>query len=170
MKISDVHKIAILLDPKKRSLKMMKNATEKEYMKQLLFSEMKKYDSDENSQIQSLTSSKKRKYKTLSDKYNDDSDTEEEDIYDQSKSKIEFEKYFKSKFNIKETDILKFWSNKSNDFPVLYKVVKKICIPATEFESERNFSITGWICDSRRSRLNSEHIDQLVFVKNHLKL
>jgi hypothetical protein len=97
MKISDVHKIAILLDPKKRSLKMMKNATEKEYMKQLLFSEMKKYDSDENSQIQSLTSSKKRKYKTLSDKYNDDSDTEEEDIYDQSKSTIEFEKYFKLK-------------------------------------------------------------------------
>jgi hypothetical protein len=46
-----VHKIAILLDPKKISLKIMKNATEKEYMKQLLFSEMKKYDFDENSQI-----------------------------------------------------------------------------------------------------------------------
>lgn len=77
-----------------------------------------------------------------------------------------------SKFNTEETDdILKFWFNKRNDFPILYKVVKKIlCIPATEFESERNFSITGWICDSRRSRLNSEHIDQLVFVKNHLKL
>ncbi len=51
MKISEVHKIAILLDPKKISLKIMKNATEKEYMKQLLFSEMKKYDFDENSQI-----------------------------------------------------------------------------------------------------------------------
>ncbi len=140
---------------------MIENSFEKSFMKQLLFNEMKKYDNVENFEVQIPTTSKKRKFETLSDKYNDDdSDTEEDDNYDQSKSKIEFDKYFKSKFDSEETDdILKFWYNKRKDFPTLYSIVKKIlCISATEFESERNFSITGRTCESR-SRLSSEHID-----------
>ena len=34
---------------------------------------------------------------------------------------------------------------------------------------ERNFSVTGRVCESRRSSLDPIHVDQAVSIKNHLK-
>ena len=77
------------------------------------------------------------------DQFNDDSDTEDEELAE-SRSLIEISKYFNYKFgNENFDDLFSFWFKYSNEFPILYKVAKKVlAIPATEFESERNFSVT----------------------------
>ena len=163
MKISTIHKISLLLDPKKRSLKMFEDDEERKDIKQLLLNEMKLYD-----QIETIEPPLKR-LKTiltsiqLSDQFNDES--EEEDSI--SNTREEYEQYFNSKFNSEETEnLLKFWYLNSKKFPILYKIaLKYLCVPATEFESERNFSTVGRVCESRRSNLSHQNIDYIVFIK-----
>ena len=68
-------------------------------------------------------------------------------------------------------DLLKFWYENSKEFPILFNIAKKVLsIPATEFDSERNFSLTGRICENRRTNLDENNIDHLVLIKNHFKL
>jgi hypothetical protein len=42
---------------------------------------------------------------------------------------------------------------------------KILAIPATQFESERNFSASGRTLESRRNRLSPENVDHLLFIK-----
>ena len=90
MKISTIHKISLLLDPKKRSLKMFEDDEERKDIKQLLLNEMKLYD-----QIETIEPPLKR-LKTiltsiqLSDQFNGES--EEEDSI--SNTREEYEQYF----------------------------------------------------------------------------
>ena len=107
----------------------------------------------------------------ISDLFNDDDDEVEDNGKIQSESLKELENYFNTKFKAEETDdLLKFWYLNSTKFPILFKVAKKLlAVPATKFESERNFSITGRVCESGRSSLDQIHVDQAVFIKNRLK-
>ncbi len=47
---------------------------------------------------------------------------------------------------------------------------KILAIPATQFESERNFSANGRTLKSRRNRLSPENIDHLLFIRKNLKI
>ena len=148
---------------------MIQQEKEKDKIKMLLLEEMKLNENKITYQTEPPT----KKFKTkiikvkISDIFNYDSDTEED--VNESKSSVEFHRYLNAKFNSKESeDLLKFWFLKSKEFPILYQVVLKVlAVPATEFESERNFSITGRVCESR-SRLSSENVDYLVFIRNYL--
>ena len=62
-------------------------------------------------------------------------------------------------------DILTYWQSKSAQWPRLSKVVKTIlAIPATETSSERVFSIAGRTIEDRRTQLNSDTVDDLLFL------
>ena len=105
----------------------------------------------------------------LSNQFDDESEEEE---YSISNAREEYEQYLNSKFNSEETEnLLKFWYLNSKKFPILFKIsLKYLCVPATEFESERNFSTVGRVCESRRSNLSAQNIDYIVFIKSHSEL
>ncbi len=44
-----------------------------------------------------------------------------------------------------------------------------LSVPKTQFESERNFSISGTTLEDRRSSLSPENVDKLLFIKCQLK-
>ena len=107
----------------------------------------------------------------ISDLFNHDDDEDEDNGKIQSASLKELENNFNTKFKVEETDdLLKFWYLNSTKFHILFQVAKKLlAVPETEFESERNLSITGKVCEIRRSSLDLIHVDQAVFIKNHFK-
>jgi hypothetical protein len=73
--------------------------------------------------------------------------------------------------NTESTGLLKFWVNFSYVYPNIAKMAKKIlAIPATQFESERNFSANGRTLKSRRNRLSPENVDLLLFIRKNLKI
>jgi hypothetical protein len=56
----------------------------------------------------------------------------------------------------------------------IYKKLAKIAkiglsVPETQFEYERNFSISGRTLEDRRSSLSPENVDKLLFIKNSTK-
>ena len=62
-------------------------------------------------------------------------------------------------------DVLAFWKSKSAQWPSLATVAKSLlAIPATETSSERVFSLAGRTIEDRRSQLNVETVDDLLFV------
>jgi hypothetical protein len=62
-------------------------------------------------------------------------------------------------------DVLNFWRSKAGQLPRLANVAKiLLAIPATETSSERVFSIAGRTLEDRRSRLNPDTVDDLMFV------
>ena len=62
-------------------------------------------------------------------------------------------------------DVLDFWKCKAAQWPCLARVAKSLlAIPATETSSERVFSMAGRTLEDRRSRLNPDTVDDLMFV------
>jgi len=62
-------------------------------------------------------------------------------------------------------NVLDFWRLKATQWPHLAKVAQMIlAIPATETSLERVFSLAGRTLEDRRSRLNAETVDDLIFV------
>ena len=66
----------------------------------------------------------------------------------------------------------KFWDqNKAKRYPNLMPCVKKYFgIPPSSSYSERVFSIAGNIVNLKRSKLTTEHVNQLVFLNKNIPL
>ncbi len=101
--------------------------------------------------------------------YESDEESNAEEMNEYEK---ELDLYLKANFSSTEsTDLLKFWLNFSNVYPNIAKMAKKVlAIPATQFESERNFSASGRTLESRRNRLSPENVDHLLFIRKNLKI
>jgi hypothetical protein len=101
--------------------------------------------------------------------YESDEESNAEEMNEYEK---ELDLYLKANFSSTEsTDLLKFWLNFSNVYPNIAKMAKKVlAIPATQFESERNFSASGRTLESRRNRLSPENVDHLLFLRKNLKI
>ena len=71
-----------------------------------------------------------------------------------------------TKITTKTTSILDFWKERSDG---LVPVAKKIlAIPATSTPSERCFSVAGRIIEERRTNLDPENVDALLFMHSNL--
>nr|CAI5823715.1 unnamed protein product [Callosobruchus analis] len=79
-------------------------------------------------------------------------------------------KHYLSMPNIpRSSSPLAFWSANKNLLPELSKMHQKyLCIPATSVPSERIFSKTGIITNSRRNRLSNKNLNQVVFLNTNL--
>ena len=67
-----------------------------------------------------------------------------------------------------DCDILEFWRDKEQDFPLLAKVARKYySIPVTSASSERLFSTAGNVITSARTLLNTEKTEQLIFIHDN---
>ncbi len=62
-------------------------------------------------------------------------------------------------------DVLTYWKVKANSWPGLAAVARVIlAVPATETSSERVFSLAGRTIEDRRTQLNVDTIDDLIFL------
>ncbi len=84
-------------------------------------------------------------------------------------AEIEVEKYLNEPLIPRQSDPLKYWSERRYIYPNLFNYMKsKLCVLATSVPSERIFSKTGNILSAKRSRLRSSKVSKMIFVKENL--
>ncbi|CAF3281405.1 unnamed protein product [Rotaria sp. Silwood2] len=68
-----------------------------------------------------------------------------------------------------DDDILSFWRRKKKEFPTIASIAQKVlAIPASNTSVERLFSSTKIMIGDSRTRLGSEKIDKLMFLRKNL--
>ncbi|CAH1398261.1 unnamed protein product [Nezara viridula] len=83
-----------------------------------------------------------------------------------SRAITEVQRYLEEPLPSENSDPLKWWREHSYNFPFLSKIVKqKFCTVVTSVPCERVFSKAGNILNERRTRLSSEKVKKLVFLK-----
>lgn len=66
-------------------------------------------------------------------------------------------------------DPLQWWRERGKDLAPLDAIARWfLCIPATSAESERTFSLAGWLVSSTRTRLSGKRVNDLVLLRRHL--
>ncbi len=123
---------------------------------------------DGSQQIQSQEQVvKKRKLTNFEESLYETIEENETANEDQIQTEIEF--YSKAVIPANESfDFLKFSFKYSTTYPNISRLAKIILsLPATQFESERNFSISGRTLEPRRCRLLPENVDYLLFIKSN---
>jgi hypothetical protein len=64
---------------------------------------------------------------------------------------------------------LAWWRKRGSDLAPLDSVARwLLCIPATSAESERTFSLAGWLVSAVRSRLSGDRVNDLVLLRRRL--
>jgi hypothetical protein len=67
-------------------------------------------------------------------------------------------------------DPLAWWRKRGSDLAPLDTVARwLLCIPATSAESERTFSLAGWLVSAVRSRLSGDRVNDLVLLRRRLE-
>jgi hypothetical protein len=70
-----------------------------------------------------------------------------------------------------EKDPIKFWAENVNVFPRLPSLAKLIhSIPATNLSSERNFNYAGLTLTDRRSSLDPQKVNKMLFIRSNFDL
>ena len=68
-------------------------------------------------------------------------------------------------------DVLSWWKEHSKEFPNLSRVARSIlCIPASSAPSERDFSTAGFVIQERRTQLDPETVDDILFMHSNLRV
>jgi len=61
-----------------------------------------------------------------------------------------------------------WWSNKKDKYPILAKIARiYLAIPAASTSSERLFSDAGNLLSAKRSKMNSELFQRIMFLKRN---
>ncbi|CAN0376577.1 unnamed protein product, partial [Pylaiella littoralis] len=64
---------------------------------------------------------------------------------------------------------LEWWRVKEREFPSLGGMARRVlCIPASQAQSERVFSSASLVVTKKRSRLDPENVELMVFLRNIL--
>ena len=91
--------------------------------------------------------------------------TSPDKLQDETETKTEFDTYIEGETKIEQDmNILTAWKNNKSLYPTSDKIPKRILlIPATNTSVERLFSESGKIITSRRTRLQTKKMNQLLF-------
>lgn len=115
----------------------------------------------------------KKSRSVLPDSNSEDSeDADENDEDRDADTGDEVDKYFNLTVDSYELSPLQFWKTQaaSNNLPRLAKVARSVfAIPATQNKSERAFSAASHTLTDFRTRMDPEHVDELLLVRSHYK-
>ena len=83
--------------------------------------------------------------------------------------KLQLESYLSEPCIESDEDPLQWWKQHAIQFPAIARIARKyLCISAMSASSERLFSTAGNVLTPRRSSLNPEKVDMLVFLAKNL--
>ena len=127
----------------------------------------------EGQEIENLSSIGRRSNKNNSIfDYNDD-DAEDEPTEQLDALECELKTYKSVKLSATQKEninVLTWWKENQKHYPHLFKLVRSyLHIPATSVPSERIFSLAGYICRDRRSRILSKNVNKAIFLKKNAK-
>ena len=89
-------------------------------------------------------------------------------IHSAQSSPSEIDHYYNAPNAELQADPVCWWKEHSEQFPKLCKLAQKyLCVPATSVPAERVFSTAGLVVNRLRSRLSSEHVDMLIFLRKN---
>jgi hypothetical protein len=182
-----IHFAATMLYPKYKQLKGC-SREDKDLACQHIREEMMKiikHDPSSSSIIIEPSTKKTKLEQSILERYDDDSeyDCDLSDKQDDSSTSVDYDykppkpgeltKY--SEINIDKIQLsqnpLDFWRSNKNIFPILAKVARKIhCIPATSASVERQFSGAGLVLNERRTCLDPDTVDSILFIQSMKKL
>ncbi|CAF4055111.1 unnamed protein product [Rotaria sp. Silwood1] len=175
--INDVHYIATMLHP---NLKSFNHAPQKKYHAETLLKlEFEKYrqpdqqQSSSNNNTKIKPSEKKNKSKLttpLDDIF--DPCTSSDELPHHPEIKTEFDRYIEDHKKIDiNMNVLSYWNENKLIYPTLATIAQRVlCIPATNTSVERLFSDSGNTITSRRTRLETSKVNQLLFIRRNLSL
>ena len=156
---SNIVLIATFLDPRFKTLDWCSNSDKNEAKKlvQELYNDAKRNLSPRNSISSDISSDDDNDiFKVLK---NNDIENEDED---------EVKLYLQQKQIKLKDDPLKWWSINKTTLPILAQIARKyLSIPATSVPSERLFSDAGNHISDRRTRLSSELVNKMLFLKRN---
>lgn len=85
-----------------------------------------------------------------------------------SEAIVELDRYLSEPLLERNSDPLKWWSNRKNIYPNLYEMMLlRLCVPSTAVPSERTFSKAEYTISERRSRLSLKNIEMLMFLNSN---
>lgn len=88
--------------------------------------------------------------------------------HNQPKASNEVEEYLKEDMISFNQCPLNWWLNKKNKYPILAKMARiYLAVPATSTSSERLFSDAGNLLSAKRSKMNSELFQHIMFLKRN---
>ena len=177
-KIEDVHYVAMLLHPNLKSFYLM--PSKKEHATGLLKMEFKKLVNPADvHQAQRLTlDNYKEKKKTKKNIHSSntldeifDIPIDENDLQTQPMEKSELDLYLEDETRIDNNmNPLSYWDSSKSLYPNLAQIAKRVLsIPATNTSVERLFSHSGNTVTNRRTRLDADKVNNLLFIKRNLR-
>ena len=186
--INDYHRLATILHPKlknfdfcrdekQRSIDVLKQEYDKlelnNSLSQKIASNVLQSNNANSSQASTTETTPKRK--NLLTQYFDSKHINQPQS---SNSYQEIENYLNSDYSdirhnedgLDHIDVLSFWQENRHTFPQLAKLAKIICaIPASNTIVERLFSTAKYVITDKRTHLQSEKINQILFLQKNLK-
>ena len=181
------HSAGTMLHPKFRQLTGC-SREEKDQTCQYIREEMSKIIRKEQCSVSILIEPIKKKQKTkqsILEKYEDDSeyDSNLSDKQNDSSTNVDYDykppksdeltrylEMYIGKTTLSQNP-LDFWRFNQSLFPTLAKLARKIhCIPATSAAVERQFSGAGVVLNERRTCLDPDNLDNILFIRSMEKL
>jgi hypothetical protein len=101
-----------------------------------------------------------------------DTPISDNNIQQKPNDKTELDRYLEDETRIdNSTSILTYWNCNKSLYPDLARIAKRILtIPATNTSIERLFSDSGNIITDRRTRLDTDKINSLLFIKKNMRI
>ena len=66
---------------------------------------------------------------------------------------------------------IEFWYRNNDNYPRLEIIANKLfCVPASNETSERNFNYAGLTLTDRRSSLDPDNVDKMLFIRSNYDL
>jgi len=148
------------------------------YVRQLL-TELYGYRTNQSTNNPTVTAGepKKKKHRTIEDQFVDPDDDEDNDTLglnptSNPQANDELDKYLKMSIDdqYKSPNPLVFWQHHQDKLPYLSKLARRLfSIPATSAGVERQFSAGGLLINERRSSLNPDTVENVLFVRSMQK-
>lgn len=167
--LDDFHKTASFLDPRQKNKLLIMGLTEADIsiIKKKIQEIASKFHGEFNTTTSvSDVTPKKPRYVDIFDMEPTDESTFEE------KLRIEMENYNVIRIEAKKDfDILMWWKNHQNIFPIISKVARTLlAIPCCSSKPESDFSVAGYLKSSRRYNLAPDILDDMLVVKSNYDL
>jgi hypothetical protein len=164
-KIKDLHFVGAMLYPPIKNLNNLATIEQKSRTIELLQKLIENFEIERKESSQTVDNV--IELDLCFDGFTDTAQSSQTLTYDEN----EIKSYLNSNDSFTSKSITKFWSENKAKYPRLYLLSNRLSsIPATSLSSERNFSFIGLTLTDRRSRIEPNNVNKLLFIRSNYNL